>query len=84
MNAMPTLVRLICLTADYEKNIYTNGHVQLLFVAEPGPAYGVEASTNLTDWELIGVAVDHGEGTFGFTDTNAALFPNRFYRVVSP
>ncbi len=44
----------------------------------------VEASTNLADWERIGVAVDHGDGRFTFEDANAGRCPNRFYRVVSP
>ena len=33
---------------------------------------------------MIGVAVDHGDGTFEFEDSHAAKFPNRFYRIVSP
>jgi hypothetical protein len=61
-----------------------NGRAQVQFLAERGPIYVVEASTNLVDWEMIGVAVDHGDGTFEFEDPNAAKFPSRFYRVVSP
>ena len=61
-----------------------NGRVQLQFSAEPGRVYIVEASTNLVDWEKIGVAMDQGDGTFTFEDANAAQFPNRFYRLVSP
>jgi len=44
----------------------------------------VEASTDMVNWEKIGVAVANGDGTFTFEDPNAAKFPNRFYRVVSP
>ncbi len=61
-----------------------NGRAQVEFQAERGPIYVVEASTNLVDWEMIGVAVDHGDGTFAFEDPNAAKFPSRYYRVVSP
>jgi hypothetical protein len=61
-----------------------NGHVQLRLAAEPGLIYILEASTNLVNWEKIGIAVDQGDGTFTFEDPNAAKFPNRFYRVVSP
>ena len=50
----------------------------------PGPAYILEASTNLVDWERIGVAVDRGDGMFSFEDANATRFPKRFYRIVSP
>jgi hypothetical protein len=58
--------------------------VQLQFGAARGAVCIVEASTNLVDWEMIGVATDQGAGTFTFEDPNAARFPNRFYRVVSP
>ena len=61
-----------------------NGHARLQFSAEPGPTYLLQASTNLVEWELIGVAMDRGDGTFEFEDVNASRFPNRFYRVVSP
>ena len=61
-----------------------NGHVQLRLAAEPGLIYILEASTNLVDWQKIGIAVDQGDGTFAFEDPNAAKFPNRFYRIVSP
>ena len=61
-----------------------NGRAQVQFSAERGLTYVVEASTNLVDWEMIGVAVDHGDGTFDFEDSNAARFPSRYYRLVSP
>ncbi len=61
-----------------------NGRVQMQFSAEPGPVYILEASINLVDWEMIGVAADQGGGMFTFEDANAARFPNRFYRIVSP
>jgi hypothetical protein len=63
---------------------HSNGRVQMQFQAERGPDYVLEASTNLTDWEKIGMAVDHGDGTFSFEDPTAARLPNRFYRIVSP
>jgi uncharacterized delta-60 repeat protein len=62
----------------------SNGRVQLGFAAERGVIYTLGASTNLVSWETIGIAVDHGDGTFEFEDPNAARFLNRFYRIVSP
>ena len=51
--------------------------------APPAPAlpvsYTVEASTNLVDWEQIGI-VDPGEDSDEFVDVNAGDFPSRFYR----
>ena len=52
-----------------------------------GPACQVhllQASTNLVDWETLSVAEDQGDGAFDFEDSDAARFPNRFYRVISP
>ncbi len=58
-----------------------DGRVQLQLSREPGRLYILEASTNLVDWEMIGVADDHGDGTFGLEDPNGGKFPSRFYRV---
>jgi hypothetical protein len=61
-----------------------DGRARLSFVGAAGQAYLVEASTNLTDWEVIGVAGDRGDGSFDFEDTDAWRFFCRFYRIVSP
>jgi hypothetical protein len=65
-------------------NHQADGRVQLQFAADPAPSQIVEASTDMVNWEMIGVAVANGDGTFTFEDPNAGKFPNRFYRVVSP
>jgi hypothetical protein len=41
----------------------------------------VEASTNMVDWEVIGVPTVQLDGTFEFVDPDAAKFPGRFYRI---
>jgi hypothetical protein len=61
-----------------------DGKIQLRFSSAAGQTYIVEASTNLVNWEIIGVASEHGDGTFEFEDANAASFTTRFYRVSSP
>jgi hypothetical protein len=61
-----------------------DGEVHMQFCADREPTYILQASTNLVDWETIGVAVDCGDGTFTFEDANAGRFANRFYRIVSP
>jgi hypothetical protein len=35
-------------------------------------------------WQFIGGNTADGAGLFQFTDTNAPLFPMRFYRALSP
>ncbi|MBI3849394.1 MAG: immunoglobulin domain-containing protein [Verrucomicrobia bacterium] len=61
-----------------------NGKLRMHFTAPPGPVYVIEASTNLIDWEKIGVATDGGSGEFEFEDANAPRMPTRFYRIVIP
>lgn len=52
--------------------------------APAGKTYIVQASTNLMDWETIGVATVNTDGSFEFEDPEAANHPHRFYRVVTP
>jgi hypothetical protein len=61
-----------------------NGKTRLHFNAQRGPVYIIEVSTNLVDWEKIGVAPDNGDGFFEFEEADAARTPTRFYRIVSP
>lgn len=65
-----------------------NGQVQLQATGGlSGFTYTIQAATNLTPvvlWSNIGSAVADSGGIFSFTDTNAPLFPTRFYRVLSP
>jgi hypothetical protein len=35
-------------------------------------------------WSNLGTALATNGGVFSFTDTNAPLFPIRFYRALSP
>ena len=60
------------------------GGVRISFVASPARLHLVQASTNPTDWEIIGVASDRGDGSFEFEDADTAKFSSRFYRVLSP
>ena len=46
--------------------------------------YIIEASTNMVDWQMIGVAQDQGDGTFNFDDAQSTQLPARYYRVVVP
>jgi hypothetical protein len=61
-----------------------DGTMRLRGTAAPGVLYIIEASTNLLDWEKIGVVTDNGTAAFEFEDTNALSPSVRFYRVVSP
>jgi hypothetical protein len=60
----------------------TNRQFLLNFSAAPGN-YNVLGSTNLIQWQVLGPAAQVSGIMFQFTDTNAATFPRRFYRVGS-
>ncbi len=63
------------------------GQMQLQGLGWSNLVYGVEATTNLTPvivWSNLGTATGNSAGVFSFTDTNAPLFPSRFYRALSP
>ena len=50
----------------------------------PGRAYIIETSTDMTNWTMIGVARHGGGDEYYFDDTQTPAVPVRFYRVVSP
>jgi len=60
-----------------------NGGFQLTFQGGTNTSYGVWASTNLVDWQPLGMAVDTGGGLFRFVDTSVTNWPERFYRAAS-
>ena len=52
-----------------------------------GYAYTIQAATNLNSpvlWSNLAAVLPSANGTVFFTDTNAPLFPSRFYRIRSP
>ena len=61
-----------------------NGNFQLQLLSSSNIAFGIDASTNLTNWEQIGSGTTDTNGVFLFLDTNAPLFPIRFYRAFWP
>jgi hypothetical protein len=62
----------------------SNGSMRMEFSAESTGTYIIEASTNLVDWEMIGVAESRSAGSFVFEDQDAAKIPQRFYRLLQP
>ena len=56
----------------------TNGQFQFDILGVTGLNYSIQASTDLVDWVSLGTNVS----PFTFVDTNAPLFPQRFYRSV--
>ena len=62
----------------------SEGKSQIQFTAPAGYVYIIEASTNLVDWEKIGVATNSDLGAFQFEDPSGSSSPSRFYRIVVP
>ena len=50
----------------------------------PGLVYNIQASTNLTNWDLIGNGIVNSNGFFHFLDTNTPVLPQRFFRSTWP
>ena len=61
-----------------------DGTFEMRFTGSPNSAYRVWASTNLTDWQMLGMATETEAGLFRFLDSSAANWPQRFYRVGTP
>jgi hypothetical protein len=49
----------------------------------PGINYRIDASTNLMNWQQIGIVTAGSTGTFQIDDTNMIQFNGRFYRVLA-
>jgi hypothetical protein len=77
--APPLLITSITPLAGGTLRLQANG-------ALDGVYYQIETATNLIppiQWSNIGGKYPNG-GVFTFTDTDAPLFPARFYRAISP
>jgi hypothetical protein len=63
---------------------FTNGNFQVQLASSTNTGFGLLASTNLTAWTNLGWGFTGTNGLLSFQDTNAASFPNRFYRAYWP
>ena len=57
--------------------------LRLTLYSQPGIAYVLQATTNLVDWVSLSTNTPTGV-TITLQDSNAAVFPYRFYRVWIP
>ena len=62
---------------------FTNRQSRLEFSGDEAKTYLIEASTNLVNWETIGIAEPSGSGNFDFEDEQTDEFPARYYRVIT-
>ena len=65
-----------------------DGAVELDFTGTPGASYVALGATNVTlslsNWAILGTPVETSPGQFHFTDPQASLHPQCFYRILSP
>lgn len=89
-----TAVSLDGMESDYSNEIsYTQGIQNLQIAGLPGGplvltvtgtsghTYDIEATPDFAAWTVIGTVTLGDGGSLNFTDTNAADFPQRFYRT---
>jgi len=57
------------------------GQFMLTIAGPANQGYEIEATEDLVGWIIIGTVLTDANGSFRFTDTNAANFPQRFYRT---
>jgi hypothetical protein len=53
----------------------------LVFTGDSNTTYCVWVSTNLANWEYLGLPTQNSPGAFEFSDSAAGYFPQRFYRI---
>ena len=59
----------------------TAGQFMLMVTGQASHTYNIEATQDLKVWTVIGTVTIGAGGGSSFTDTNAANFPQRFYRT---
>lgn len=68
------------LTASAPPHILFTEGVRLIVTGDPGDAYQLETSTNLTQWSVL-TTLTNAYGSGEFTHTAATNAPRFFYRV---
>jgi hypothetical protein len=58
------------------------GQFVLTVSGATGQVYEIEATQDFATWTIIGTVTLGASGSLDFTDTNAASFPQRFYRTL--
>jgi hypothetical protein len=66
--------------AAVHQDSYGKAHMQI--IAAPQTTYIIQASSNLLDWEMVGVLKVGDDGSTTFNDALANRFTQRFYRLI--
>ena len=57
------------------------GQITLTLSGQSGHTYYIEATVDLAAWTVIGTVTPTTDGPIDFTDPEAGIFPQRFYRT---
>jgi hypothetical protein len=61
--------------------LMTSAGFSFVLTGQDAHTYEIQATPDFTVWTVIGTVTTDAGGSAGFTDTNAASFPRRFYRI---
>jgi peptidoglycan/xylan/chitin deacetylase (PgdA/CDA1 family) len=61
-----------------------DGSIAVVGAGVPDRLYLIQASTNLVNWTTVSTNMADANGAFSFTDTDAPVYPARYYRFVAP
>lgn len=74
ISVVPGLTRI-------QVHVAANRQAVLTLSGPIGHTYDIQATADLRTWTAIGNVTVGSGGSFDFTDTNAPIFPKRFYRT---
>ena len=69
------------LTAQMQIHSAPAGKFVLTVTGPVGNTYEIQATTDFTNWSVIGTGVVGNNGSLNFTDANAGSYSRRFYRT---
>jgi hypothetical protein len=76
--AVPASAEFACPAWD------TSGQMGLAFTGSSNATYSLWASSDLTNWLLLGIPAETAPGQYQWLDATATNYPKRFYRTTAP
>jgi hypothetical protein len=77
----PTMPATAVVVPVVQIRMASSGQFVLTVSGQTGHTYDILATQTFADWTVIGAVTLDASGSQDFTDTNAANFPQRFYRI---
>jgi hypothetical protein len=63
---------------------HADGTIHLEYPGVTGQSYAFQATTDFSAWDVLGSSIADTNNIATFDDTNAPLYPSRFYRTFGP